>query len=247
MKKFLVAVFAIWSLSPSLEAQSFNSSLPLGLNLRYEHKNQKSQQVTGYSELSYRADNRGRVEERLKNRKPNGELFQEKFSLFSSRGELLEYREKDFRKQVEVIDLYRQGRIETKIKRGDFERQFTLDQSPQLVPFEVLTLYLESRLTELLRDKSIQFTLYLPYLGLESPELTQIPVLAQLESLGPEKSPRGGMEEVAVVLVMPASPMLRMLIPPEKSQFRFGYFTKTPRLLYSFTEAETKSILKSVK
>ncbi|OGH00402.1 MAG: hypothetical protein A2600_10285 [Candidatus Lambdaproteobacteria bacterium RIFOXYD1_FULL_56_27] len=247
MKKSLVAVFAIWSLCPSLEAQSFTSNLPLGLSLRYEHKNQKSQQVTGYSELTYRADNRGRVEERLKNRKPDGELFQEKFSLFSQRGELLEYREKDYRKQVEVTDLYRQGRIETRIKRGDFERQFTLDQAPQLVPFEVLTLYLESRLSDLVRDKSIQFTLYLPYLGLESPELTQIPVLAQLESLGPEKSPRGGKEEVAMILVMPSSPMLQMLLPPDKSQFRFGFFTKAPRLLYSFSEAQTLSVLKSVK
>ncbi|MDT8446671.1 MAG: hypothetical protein RRB13_07220 [bacterium] len=250
--KRLVLVLALLCWNSVAWAESYSALLEGGLKLRYEHRNQKSQQITGFSELSYHRDDRGRIEERLLNRKPEGKLFQEKHSLFDSRGYLLSYQEVDHRRGLKVTDLVQKGRLVSQVELEGKKRSFGESLAGDLVPFELLTLFLQKHLSEIKSKGDLNFKLYLPQLAFElekkgmSRDMAKIDVVAKLEGEVQMDTVRGK-AAVLELVVTPTNPMLQMLLPPEQSKFNFGYFAKAPHYLVYFSEAQTKSVLVEIE
>jgi len=237
---FYLGLFCSFA-STTFGIEPFGELTP-GVSLRYEHKNQKSQQTTGFSELRYDEAASGDLEERLKNRKPDGAIFQEKLSRFTENGVLLSYQETDHRNGLHINNQYDRQKITTTLTKGGKSKTMSTQLSADLVPFEVLTLFLASKLEAIQQKKKITFTLFLPQLGFDTEQFTQIKVNASLVSQGKITSVRG--EEPSVqILVTPASPLLQMLLPADKSQFRFTYLTNKPAVLYQFSESQTRSTL----
>ncbi|OGG95509.1 MAG: hypothetical protein A2508_01020 [Candidatus Lambdaproteobacteria bacterium RIFOXYD12_FULL_49_8] len=233
-------------------AEGYPGQIRGGLELRYEHRNRQSQQITGYSELTYHQDDRGRLIERLKNRKPDGEVFQEKESLFSAGAvQLLEYRETDYRRDWHILDRFNGGKISSQISLGGQKMEFIQAQEVGMVIFEELTLYLQKHLNELTREP-LRFTLYLPQLAFDLKKnnlpqsMARLAVEARVEKQFKEQTPLGEAELIEI-LVKPTNPLLLALMPAEKISFHFTYFSKAPQYLYRFSEAQTESSLAQVK
>jgi len=242
MKPFFLLIVLFCCLAPCAFGLELFKQLKAGAYLRYEHQNQKSQQTTGFSTLSYKQINHNQIEERLVNSKPNGEVFQEKTSLFDAAGSLLSYKETDHRSGLSIVDIYLKNEVKTTLTKGKQHKELSTRIVDKLVPFEVLTLYLSAHLDSLSQGNTLSFTLFLPQLGLEFEQFTQIGVNATKVKQGEVKTPRG-IEPFVEVLVSPTSPLLKMLLPAEKSQFRFTYLTNHPRLLFQFSESQTRSTL----
>lgn len=233
-------------------AESYSAVLEGGLKLRYEHRNQKSQQITGYSELSHLRDDRGRIEERLMNRKPDGELFQEKHTLFDSRGRLLSYREKDYRSDFEVTDRVENGRIESEITKDGQTLRFVQEYEEDMVPFEVLALHLQKHLSQLRRGEVLKFKLYMPQLAFElkkkgmNRDLAKLAVAARITGRESSGTPRGE-EKVVTLVVEVTNPMIQMLLSSERSRFELAFLNESPHYLFYFSEPQTRTVLVEIE
>lgn len=233
-------------------AESYSAVLERGLSLRYEHRNQKSQQITGFSELKHLQDDRGRIEERLMNRKPDGELFQEKHTLFDAQGRLVRYREKDHRNGYEVLNRVERGRLLSKVTKDGQTLEFSEALDSDLVPLEVLTLHLQKHVSDLRRGKQLKFKLYMPQLAFElkkkgvDRKLAKLAVVAQITEQDRVKTPRGE-EKIIRIVVRATNPMIQILLPPERSQFKLAYLGDSPNYLFYFAEPQTKTVLVEIK
>ena len=221
---------------------SFPSVVQPGLSLRYEHKNQKSQQITGYSDLSYQTIEGNRIEEHLQNKKPDGHVFQEKISQYDLSGNLLVYQETDHRNGLHIEDRYQDKKIYSFIAKGDQTKDLVIEPSKDLVPFELLVLYLKQNLDHFLQGKDLQFTLFIPQIGLNFLDITQIGVIAKVIQRSEVQSPRGK-EPTITLEISPSNALLQSLLPKDKGRFQFTFLTTEQRLLYQFTESSTVSTL----
>jgi hypothetical protein len=246
---FLFGFILLVFFAQELLAFQFKNQLDDRSSKVFEHWNTKQKKVTGYTTVSYLTNEKtGELLEISKNLDDKRIAFSEKKTWFDASGELKKYDESDFRTQVRTINTYSQNEIHTEIWEKDKKTEFKIEIQADLVPFEVLALHLQSKLTELEQTKSIPFTLYLPVLALELSKkgwplsLSRLGMNAVVEAISSENTVLGNLQTITI-RVEPTSFIIQALLPAEKSKFYFTFVRDKLFTLLQFEEGETQTRL----
>lgn len=252
----LLFVIACSCAAIPVAAFDFRDQLRLTEQLWYEHWHVKKNKITGYTKIEIKTmvnDGKSFFLEVNRNLNRKKEVFSEKKTLFSSEtGDLMSYTEIDYRTDMRINNRVAGDEILTEVRKGEEAMKIALDREDGLVPFEVLTYYLQSSLPRLQQEGHFVFTLYLPVMAIElkgkglPPSLSKIEMEVTVEKTGTEESPLGKVNTMHLVL-KPTSFLINTLLPREKTEFRFTFMTDPPNLLLSFRENKTSSILTSVR
>ncbi len=229
---------------------SFKNQLTDRTTKRFHHWNTKKKKITGYTSLEYSlSPNTGELVERSRNMDKNLEVYTEKTLWFDAEsGELIKYQEEDYRTDLKTQNTYKKDKILTQVWEKGKKREFTIKTTPDLVPFEVLSFYLQSQIDKLNKDKTILFTLYLPVIAVE---LTNKGLPLSLSQLGMKASVKKrkardtifGKRQVVTIRVEPTSFFVKTLLGEEKSKFDFYFIDQQPYTLVQFKEGDTHSKL----
>ncbi len=240
---FLLVPFNLW-------AYSFKGQLVENNTKTFHHWNAKKEKITGYTILSYETDlNSGELLETSRNMTNKQKVYLEKTIWFDLQtGELKKYQESDFRTDIKIINSYTNDRILTEVWEKGVKKDFKIKITSDLVPFEVLSHYLQAKIDNLQKKKSIRFTLYLPIIALE---LTNKGLPLSLSQLGmkasiikiKDRDTIFGKKEVITVRVEPTSFFIKALLPSEKSRFDFYFISQQPNTLIQFEEGDTRTTL----
>ncbi len=252
---FAGLVFTIFLFPIKMEAYEFKHLLKPGKTLKYKHWNTHRKKVTGYSRISYEImskDGRKFVLETHQNTNDKGEAYSEKQLLFQAdNGKLVSYEEADFRTKMKIKQQYESGHIHTQATDKDTKKKFSVKIESDLIPFEVLTLFLQKKIPKLKKGWEMDFDLYLPVIAFELEKkgiplsFSKVGVTAKVEKIK-VKGTIFGKKEVIVILIKPNSLFFSMVLPKEKSEYRFTFLNEPPFHLLVFEEHETQSILTEV-
>jgi len=230
----------------------FKSLLRVGEQTKYRHWNMKKKKITGYTIVKLEqtvVDNQLLILVKNQNLAEDGKLFLEKKSWFeSANGKLRRYYEKDARTGTEISNIFENKEINTRINTKGKVKKLTISVEQNLVPLEVLTLYLRKELPQLLKNQQLSFVLYLPIIASELARkglplsLSKLSMVARVESISEADTVMGRIKTVKV-LVAPGSFLISTLLPRDKSEFRFTFGLQAPYYLLSFEEGVTRSEL----
>lgn len=250
--KLVILLFAGLLSFNQLWALSFKDQIRVGESLKYKHWNTKKKKITGFTVLKYQTEeknNKKYLLELNQNLHQDGKIFSEKKVWFDfMSGKFVKYKETDFRSNLTVTDLVAGENIITQIDKKQNSRQFFIKREADLVPFEVITLYLQKNFPLILKKKQLEFRLYLPIIAYEL-EKNHLPVsLSKLEmSASIEKKFKidsiFGSTAAVQILVKPRSLLITSLLPKNKTEFRFVFATNPPHYLLMFEENVTQNIL----
>ena len=248
----------ILSVSVSVQAGGldFKPFLSVGEQMKYHHWNVKEKKATGYTFIHVKnkiIGNRKYILAITQNQDEKGKLYLEKRSWFESdSGKLSRYTERDLRTGIQITNTFENKEITTRIDMNGKINKLAISAEQDIVPFEVLTLYLRKELNRLLKDGQITFVLYLPIIASELAKkglplsLSNLSMIASVESKPAVDSILGRIKTVQI-LVTPGSLLLTAFLPKEKSEFRFIFGLQAPHYLLSFEEGETRSELTQYK
>lgn len=211
----------------------------------YHHWNTKQKKITGYTTVAYLSDDTtGELVEFSNNLDDKQITFSEKKLWFSSQGELIKYEERDFRTDIKTVNRYTKHEIQTELWEKEQKTALRIAYQSDLVPMEILSLFLQSKLMELEQAKSLTFTLYLPVLALELSKKGLPLSLSRLEmkAVGSE-AVIANYPQTVTIRVEPTSLLVQALLPAEKSKFYFTYLKEHPFTLVQFEEGDTQTRL----
>ncbi|MBU2515012.1 hypothetical protein KJ966_27135 [bacterium] len=219
----------------------------------FKHWNTEKKEITGYTILTYEHDLKNQlIKEHSKNQKKDRTVFMEKELWFTSSGKLIRYEEIDIAGELKTINIHNDGEIKTEVWEKGERTDFSMKPQPGLIPFEVITLYLQTKVPVLLKERSINFTIYLPIVAIELKKeglptsFSVFEVSTTVSKINTEKTVLGN-KEVVTVQVRPTSILLAALLPKEKSVFEFSFLKEAPHDLIMFKEGKTQIILESVE
>ncbi len=251
--KLIFLLIPILVVPLSLHAIDFKEQLNPGLFLKYKHWNIKKKKLTGYTSIKYQIiekDGNRYIVESSEDTKPSGIPYRRKDVWFDYRsGQLMLSWEQDLRSGLSIHDHFEGDEIHSYIVHKEEKKFFSVDMEADLVPFEVIALYLQKQLSDLLKDKkNHRFTLYLPLMAFELEKkhlpltLSQIGVNTIKEKELTLDTPFGRVPAVQL-LIKPTSFLVKQLLPNEKTEFRFTLAGESPYYLLRFKEGDTELIL----
>lgn len=218
----------------------------------FEHWNTEKNKITGYTHISYykeKSDDKEYLIELSQNRNRNQEVFSEKrIWFFANSGKTVRYLEEDFREKVKTENLYRKERIDTLIKSPKGQKSFRIENSSHLLPFELLSFALRAQISELLKEETLRFDLYLPLLTMELKEkgfptsFSTLEMEAIVKNLETKKT-AFGTKPCVEIKIQPTSFLLKAILPKEKSEFWITFLKDPPYQLIRFKEGVTESRL----
>ena len=219
----------------------------------FKHWNKKKKKVTGFTKLTFETEKgTGYLLEISKNLDQDQNVFSQKTLWFDpSTGELKKYEEKDFRTDMKTLNSYDSKTIHTQIWEKEKKTDINLQIQPDLVPFEVLSHFLQSKIPEIQKEHSIQFTLYLPVIAFELANkglplsLSQLGMKATVTKIK-TKNTIFGKRETITIRVEPTSFFVRALLSNDKSKFDFTFVNQQPFSLLLFEEGSAQSILSNL-
>ncbi len=243
---FTLVVFLILLFPVEVNGYSFKSQLTDRTAKRFHHWNAKKKEITGYTTLEYSVNHEtGELLEKSRNLDKDLETYTEKTLWFDEKsGELIKYQEEDFRTDLKTLNIYKRNKILTQVWEKGKKREFKIKITPDLVPFEVLSFYLQSQVNELVKKKTIRFTLYLPVVAVELTNKGLPLSLSQLSMKASVKKKKTretlfGKREVITVRVEPTSFFIQTLLGEKKSKFDFYFMNQQPYTLVQFKEGDT--------
>lgn len=179
----------------------------------------------------------------------NRRAFSEKKTWYDANsGQLVLYTESDHRTRTRITNRMSGNHIITEIRSGEETLKIKLEMEKGLVPFEVLTPFLQQSLPELQEKGHLFFTLYLPVMAIElkrkglPASFSKFEMKASVVERQPVKTPIGIKPGIRIKL-KPTSFLVNAVLPKEKTTFYFTFMTESPHLLLSFQEHKTRSIL----
>ena len=239
-------VFLILLFTAKVNGYSFKPQLTDRTAKKFHHWNTKREKITGYTILEYMMNHEtGELLEKSRNLDKDLKMYTEKTLWFDEKsGELIKYQEEDFRTDLKTLNIYKSDRILTQVWEKGKKREFKIKITPDLVPFEVLSFYLQSRIDELDEKKTIRFTLYLPIVAVELTNKGLPLSLSQLSMKASVKKKKNrdtifGKREVITVRVEPTSFFIKTLLGEKKSKFDFYFINQPPYTLVQFKEGDT--------
>lgn len=238
-----------------MEAIAYKDLLVPGVSLTYEHWHIQKNKVTGYSHFHYKIlekDGKEFIIETNENTKPDGKVFTQKTLWFDAgTGQAVLYEEKDFRSGSQIKNTYSQKAVITRLTQEGQTKEFRMDIERNMVPFEVITLYLRKNISQLLKKKSIKITLYLPAVAFELEEnglplsLSKMGMIMKKEKTITLQTPLGKLNGIQV-LGTPESWLIRTLLPTSRTHFRFVISEQEPYYILQFQEGDYRHILKEI-
>lgn len=245
---FTPVLLFIMLLPVDVNGYSFKNQLIDRTSKKFHHWNSRKKKITGFTTLEYSFNQEtGELLEISRNLDKNSEVFTEKTLWFHEKsGELIKYQEEDYRTDLRTLNTYNKDRILTQVWENDKKREFKIKITPELVPFEVLSFYLQSQINKLNEKKTIRFTMYLPVVAVELTNKGLPLSLSQLsmKAFVKKKKTRDtlwGKREVVTVRVEPTSFFVRTLLGEKKSKFDFYFINQQPYILVQFKEGDTHS------
>ena len=218
-----------------------------------KHWNLKKKKITGYTEINYSfSENGEQLIETSRNLHQDKEVFSEKKLWFTASGELTLYEEIDLKSGFKTQNLHEKNQINTRIWKKGEKTSFSIPKEDNLVPFEIISHYLQSKIPQLKKRSSFKFNLYLPAIALELKNKgfpTSFSIIEMKAKVSTIKSMQTlfGDKKVVVLTIRPTSFLINALLPDEKSVFWFTYLKNAPYELISFREGNTEFILEKYK
>lgn len=250
--RFSVILIVLNSLSFQSHALSFREQLRPVQLMEYKHWHIQKKKVTGYTKIEIKTMLKGEKTyflELNRNLDRKGELFSEKQTWYESKsGELTLYSESDYRTGVSITNRLNDSQILTRLTDGDEQLEIALEKGDGVVPFEVLTPYLQKSLPDLMKKGTLTFSLYLPMIAIElkrkgmPASLSKFEMEARVREEKAVETPMGVKPALRIQL-KPTSFLINAILPKEKTTFYFTFMKKPPHILLSFQENKTKSIL----
>ena len=258
-RSFFLFLFIFLASDFTLLAElKFRQQLPQSKIFHYKHWNLQKKEITGHTEITYRSvikDDKEFILAQQRNLKTDGTLFWERLIWFHpTTGAPVYSQEKDYRAKIEISSEYQAAHLITTIFLPEKEQhqEFSLLLGTNVIPFELLTLWLQKQLPQLIRKKELNFILYLPRLAYELEKtpfprsMAELSVKARMQPPRTWDSPMGKVE-VVDLLVVPTDFLVKSLLPKEQSEFRFTFLRDAPHNLVSFQEKITQSLLIEIR
>lgn len=249
---FLLVILITATLPADLRAYSFPLVREQNERQVFKHWNTSKREITGYSHVRFFTENtqqKAYLVENNQNSHANGVVFSEKFTWFDPQsGEVVKYAEKDFRTDIQIVNTYTREGIKTEVTEEGVIRHLTVDGNPELVPFEIIAYYLQSKMDVFTRGKSISFKLYIPLIALELEKkglptsLSKVGMKATPENIVVQHTILGRIRTIKIT-VQPSSFLVNAILPDDKSRFDFVFQVDRPCQLLQLEEAETKMVL----
>ncbi|NQU63427.1 MAG: hypothetical protein HQ517_03965 [SAR324 cluster bacterium] len=251
--KQILLIFLVFSCaSVQVAALEFKNQLRPVKLIKYKHWNLKRKKITGYTKIEIKTTSKAGKTYFLEinqNLDEHEKIFSEKNIWYDYQtGQLISYSETDFRTGINISDRVTESGIITQVRKGDELLEFSVERKKELVPFEVLPLFLQNVIPELQQKQKMTFTLYLPVIAIELKQknfplsFSQFEMAVQVIKMSSIETPLG-IKPAIEILLKPTSLLINTLLPKEKTAFYFTYMTEPPYLLLAFQENQTKNIL----
>jgi len=220
--------------------------------MQYDHHHIQKNEVTGYTKIEIKTTVKEGKTFFLavdRNLDRQGKVFTEKQTVYdAASGDLVTYSESDFRTGTTISSKITGTTILTQVRSGSEQLDIALQLETDIVPFEVLPLYLQKSLPGL-RDKGkLVFTLYLPVVAIELKRKGMPVSLSKIEMEARVVETRTvetvlGVQPVIRIVLKPLSLLINAFLPEEKTAFYFTFLAAPPHTLLSFRENQTESVL----
>ncbi|MBT4088261.1 MAG: hypothetical protein HN580_29980 [Deltaproteobacteria bacterium] len=231
---------------------SFKDQLRPVKQLKYKHWHLQKKKITGYTKIEIKTTSKAGKKYFLEinqNLDKDEKVFSEKKTWFDYQtGELASYSEVDFRTGVSISDQVTETEIITQVRKKDDLLELSIQREEQLVPFETLALFLQKFMPELVKKRTLTFTLYLPVIAIELKKnnfplsFSKFEMVARIVEESKKETPLG-LKSSMQILLKPTSFLINTMLPKEKTAFHFTFMTEPPYLLLAFEENQTRSIL----
>jgi hypothetical protein len=249
--RFFWGVILLLTTTYSISALEFKDQLSPGLELKYRHWNEKKQKITGYTVIKHKIIN-GEIVVMSENINKKDKVYSSKQLWFNiEKGQLIKYEETDYRTGLSVKDLFFENNIKSYVKQKSEEKTFNIKLTDRLIPFEVIDLSLQKKVVDIINNKKIALTLYLPLIAFELDAyhlpiaLSKLEVVAKFKKIETQKTLLGR-KQCVWISVEPTSFFVKTLLPAEKTTFSFTFLAESPGYLLELIQGDVKLQLDSV-
>jgi len=233
--------------------ENYLNELIPGVRITFKHLDLNRSEISGYSFFSFETFNKnGRkfIIEKNENTKPNGKVFTRKSLWFDSNsGEPVHYIEEDLRNDFKIKSTYTGEILKTSIDKAGKVLDFQTDLSVEkAVPFELVFYFIRKNFQHILQQDGFSFTLFIPMLAIELEEkglprnMGMIRMVVELKEEIILETPLGKFP-ARKILILPQSGFLRVLLPSEKTHFKFIIAKEAPHHILQFETGKIRNIL----
>jgi len=162
-------------------------------------------------------------------------------------GRLTHYRQKDFRKNWSIENLYNADAITTNLNKDGEMTKIEQPLTAGIVPFELLTFYLKKQFAQSSFKHEKKFNLYLPATKFESELLSTTWNFVALKEKDLAMETPFGKVAAIQILVTTTSDFIKWLLPESKINYRFIIAHQEPHHILAFEVQETRFILETIE